>query len=192
MFAVFETYLSKQISITSSELNLIQTLCVEQKISKHRFILREGAICDKAIFIARGLVRLYRVDGEGNEHILRFAMENCWISDRESYLTGNPSNANIEAIEDSEVLAWKKEDFRFLLMQIPAFKQFMKNLVEKGQVDSQNRIYSVISTSAQEKYFQFMANHPGVFNRVPLHMVASYLGVSRETLSRIRRHSIGK
>jgi CRP-like cAMP-binding protein len=163
MLATFGKYLSTQITISNNDLRLIQTSCVEQKIPKRGYILREGTICDKAIFIVKGLVRLYRVDQEGNEHILRFAMENGWISDRESYLTGNPFNANIEAIEDSEVLSWKKEGFRSLLTQMPAFKEFMKNLVEKGQVDNQNRIYSSISSSSGREIFSVHNKPPGYF-----------------------------
>ena len=192
MFDLFEQYLSNRISLTREEFALIKSLSTEKKIAKREFILREGEVCGNATFVASGLLRLFRVDDKGNEHILRFAIENGWMSDRESYLTETPSHTNIDAIEDSGIVTWKKADFRFLLAEIPALKGFMKSLVAKNNIANQNRLYASISHSAEEKYFQFIAQHPAVFNRVPLHMVASYLGVTRETLSRIRRQSVQK
>lgn len=192
MFAIFEKYLWERAVVTTKECNLIQSLVLEKKVTRGEFILREGEVARNVIFIAKGLLRLFRIDNKGNEHILRFAIENRWMSDRESYLTGNPSHSNIEALEDSEVLVWEKEDFRFLLKEIPALKQFMKNLVETSQIANQNRVYASISSSAEEKYFQFIEKNPALFNRIPLHMVAAYLGVTRETLSRIRRQAGNK
>lgn len=192
MFDIFEKYLSQRITLTCGEFGLIQSFSREKKIAKREFILRRGEICGDVTFIAKGLLRLSRTDDKGNERTLRFATENGWISDRESYLTGRPSNCNIEAIENSEVLFWRKEGFRHLLGQIPVLKQFMKDLMEKSQVVNQNRIFTSISSSAEEKYLQFIENHPAIFNRLPLHMVASYLGVTRETLSRIRRYPVNK
>lgn len=192
MFDVFERYISAKVTLTDQELSLIRSLLVEKKIAKREFVLREGEIARYLFFITKGLLRLLRPDDKGNEYILRFAAENNWLSDRESYVTGNPSNAYIDAIEDSEVLVWDKQDFHTLLKEIPALKQFMKELVGKSQIANQNRVFTTISDSAEEKYFRFIEKHPDTFNRVPLHMIASYLGVSRETLSRIRRHSVNK
>ena len=192
MFDVFERYISAKATLTDQDLCLIRSLSVEKTIAKREFVLREGEIARYIFFITRGLLRLLRTDDKGNEYILRFATENSWLSDRESYVTGNPSNAYIDAIEDSEVLMWDKQDFHALLKEIPALKQFMKELVGRSQIANQNRVFTTISGSAEEKYFRFIENHPDTFNRVPLHMIASYLGVTRETLSRIRRHSVNK
>jgi len=192
MFDIFKQYLSERASLTDKEFGLIQSLSKENKIAKREFVLREGEVSRELLFITKGLLRLFRTDVKGNEYTLRFAIENNWMSDRESYLTGNPSNSNIEAIEDSGMLTWKKEDFDFLKKEIPALQQFMKILVTMHQITNQNRIYASISHSAEEKYLRFIEEHPSIFNRVPLHMVASYLGVTRETLSRIRRHAAHK
>jgi len=187
MFHTFQKYLSGRATLTSKELELVLSLSTEKKIAKRAFILREGEICCTQTFITNGLLRLFRTDDKGNEYTLRFAAENRWISDRESYVTGKPSNFNIEAIEDSGILVWKKEAFDFLLKELPVFKALMKSLSTKSQIANENRIYASISNSAEEKYLQFIEKQPGIFNRVPLHMVASYLGVTRETLSRIRK-----
>jgi CRP-like cAMP-binding protein len=192
MFDMFKKYLSDRAKLSEEEFSLTQSLSIDKKIATREFILREGEVAGYLIFITKGFLRLFRTDKKGNAHILKFASENRWLSDRESYLTGKPSNFNIDAIEDSEVLVWKKEDFRFLLKEIPALTQLMKNLTEQSQIAHQNRVYDSISSSAEEKYLQFIAQHPSTFNRVPLHMVASYLGVTRETLSRIRKRAVSK
>ena len=125
---------------------------------------------------------------DGNEHIIRFGVENWWISDRESYHTGLPSNCYIEALEDSDVLMWTKDHMTKLTAEIPAIADFVSTLLAKSFHASQNRIFSAISATPEEKYNGFIKAFPNIFNRVPLHMIASYLGVSRITLSRVRKH----
>ena len=192
MFDIFKKYVAVQATLTSDEFERICTLSASKRIAKQEFILKEGEWAGTTHFVTKGLLRLFRIDQKGNAHILKFAHENRWINDRESYLTGNPASANIEAIEDSEILSWKKTDFDLLLNEIPAFKQLMKNLSAKNQIANQNRIYASISQSAEEKYHQFIEKNQTIVNRVPLYMVASYLGLSRETLSRIRRQALSK
>lgn len=192
MFDILGKYLAERIYITDKELMLIQSLSVQKKVAKQSFILREGEISDRMIFIVGGLLRLYKTDDRGNQHILRFASENQWIMDLESYLTGKPSHYNIETIELSTVLMWHKSQFHYLMEKIPSLRELMKALNVKKQIASQNRIFTFISQSVEEKYNHFIQRYPEVFNRVPLHMVASYLGVSRETLSRIRKRMTEK
>jgi CRP-like cAMP-binding protein len=192
MFNIFREYLSDRILLSNGELALIQSLSVEKRVAKRAFVLHRGEISGSMIFVARGLLRLFNTDQKGDEHILRFANENRWINDRESYLTGNPSDFNIDAVEDSEILIWKKSDFDYLLKEMPAFKELMKTLGAKNQIANQNRIYTAISYSAEEKYRQFIEKQPAIYNRVPLYMIASYLGVSRETLSRIRKQAVAR
>lgn len=187
MSEIFRNYLFEKSSLTEQEIELIQTKSIERSITKKEIYLNEGEVCRYATFIIKGCMRVYKIDGEGNEYILRFAVENWWISDRESYVTGKPSKFMIDALENSKVLAWKKGDFESLLKKLPAFKEFSENLLAKSFHASQNRIYSNISLTTEEKYLNFIETYPDIFNRVPLHLVASYLGVTRETLSRVRR-----
>lgn len=192
MFEIFKKYLLDRTYLVEEELRLIQSLSKQKVVDKQSYILREGEISDSIIFIARGILRLYKIDDNGNEHILRFANENHWLNDRESYLTGKPSHFNIDAIEASNVLIWEKRHFYNLMKEIPNLKDLMKSLSTKKQIANQNRIYTSISRSVEERYNRFVENYPEVFNRVPLYMVASYLGVSRETLSRIRKRKAEK
>ncbi len=156
MFSTFEKYLSKRLLLSSEELKLLESRSSQKKIAKRGLLLREGEVCNKIFFVTDGMLRLYRTDPSGAEFTLRFAIENSWLSDRESYLTGNASASNISAIENSEVLCWSKNDFRSILAEVPLFRQFMRDLLEKGQIGNYNRIYSSISTSAEQRFRQFI------------------------------------
>ncbi len=103
MFSTFEKYLSKRLLLSSEELKLLESRSSQKKIAKRGLLLREGEVCNKIFFVTDGMLRLYRTDPSGAEFTLRFAIENSWLSDRESYLTGNASASNISAIENSEV-----------------------------------------------------------------------------------------
>lgn len=192
MFLNFRQYLAANAEFTSDELDRICSLSIYKKLQRHEIPLNEGETARHMIFISKGLLRLFRRDEKGREFILKFSSENRWLTDRESYRYERPSKANIEALENCEILLWKKDDFELLLLQIPAFKHMMKELSAKNQAAVQARLYSTMAATAEEKYLQFSEKHPALLNRVPLHMVASYLGLSRETLSRIRKHAVQK
>jgi CRP-like cAMP-binding protein len=131
---------------------------------------------------------MYRVADDASEHMLRFATENWWMSDRISMSTGLPSQNNIDALEDSELLLWTSTNFDMLTKEIPAFHLYIEEMLARSFNTSQQRIYTNISATAEEKYLNFMKTSPQFFNRIPLHMIASFIGVSSKTLSRIRQH----
>ncbi|OQP40091.1 cyclic nucleotide-binding protein [Niastella yeongjuensis] len=187
MFDVFEKHLRNHVPITDDELELIRVESVKRSIRKWQPILLEGEIWGINCFIASGCFRLYRLGEDGRDHTLRFGIDNWWISDQESYNNNKPSEYNIEALAASTVFIWPKAKWSELMETIPALKKFNEMLLAKSYEASQRRIFSLISYSAEEKYKEFQRTYPSVFNRVPLHMVASYLGISRETLSRIRK-----
>lgn len=187
MFEVFDTYLKgKQPDLVENDLERIHAVSIFKKLRKRQYLLQEGEVNHHACFIVKGCLRNYRLGEDGVEHILKFAVENWWISDLESYNNGMPSKNNIDAIEDSELLLIEKQDFNRLVEDIPSFRRFHDKLTSKSVDTFQNRIISNISDTAEERYFNFIKSYPNIFNRVPLHMIASYLGVSRETLSRVR------
>jgi CRP-like cAMP-binding protein len=187
MFEVFEKYLKeKQPDLTEEDLGHIRAVSVFKKLRKRQYLLQEGDISHHTCFIIKGCLRNYRLSEDGVEHILKFAVETWWMSDLESYNNNLPSKNNIDAVEDCELLLIEKKDFEKLIENMPTFRQFHDKLKSKSVDTFQNRIISNISDTAEEKYFKFIKTYPDIFNRVPLHMIASYLGVSRETLSRIR------
>lgn len=186
MFEKFAAYLKERASLTSEQLDEIHAVTINKRLRKRQYLLQEGDVCHYNCFVAKGCLRLYRVGEDGVEHILRFAVENWWISDQESYNNGIPSKNNIDALEDSELLLIEKNDFNHIVNNFPNFRTFKDALKARSFDVSQNRIMSNISDTAEEKYKNFIKAYPDISNRVPLHMIASFLGVSRETLSRIR------
>lgn len=187
MFAVFEQYIRQQADLTDAEVELLRARSVVRKLRKWQSLLHEGEIWRLNCFIASGCCRLYRFSDDGTDHTLRFAVENWWITDHESYRTATPSVYNIEALAGTTIITWTKEVWEELMEVVPALKTFYEQLQARSYEASQRRIFSLISSPAEAKYREFQQTYPLVFNRVPLHMVASYLGMSRETLSRLRR-----
>lgn len=187
MFDVFEKYLRERIEISDEDIEQIRAASVVRILKRWQPILQDGEIWRINCFIASGCFRLYRYGEDGTDHTLRFGVDNWWISDQESYNNETPSDYNIEALAASTVIIWTKEKWEQLIAAIPALKKFNDNLLAKSYEASQRRIYYLISYSAEKKYEEFQRTYPSVFNRVPLHMVASYIGISRETLSRLRK-----
>lgn len=186
MFDTFRKYLQDKIGLTDRDYDLIESVSLFKKFRKRQYLLQAGDVCRFNAFVLKGFLRLYYLDDKGHEHIMQFAPENYWTGDRESMDSGLPSKYDIDAIEDSEILLLKKEDFDMLRKTVPAFNEFVNDTLKKNVVVLQERIHASISLSADEKYNNFILKFPSISNRVPLHMVASYLGVSAETLSRVR------
>jgi CRP-like cAMP-binding protein len=186
MFESLAAYLREGAGLSNEELELVKQVTAERKLRKRQYLLQEGDVSYYNSFVAKGCLRLYRISKDGTEHILKFAIENWWISDYESYNSGQPAKSNIDALEDSELLLIKKQDFDTLTHTITRFQQFKERVDARSFDASQNRILSNISETAEEKYVNFIKSYPQIYNRVPLHMIASFLGVSRETLSRVR------
>ncbi|WP_158800106.1 Crp/Fnr family transcriptional regulator [Pedobacter sp. L105] len=187
MFEVFAKYLRNHIEISDEDLELIHAGSVERHLRKWQPLAQDGDIWLTNCFIASGCLRIYAIGEDGKEHTFRFGIDNWWVTDVESYNHEKPSMFTIEALSASTVIIWTKQKWTELMTAIPALKEFQETLMANSYEASQRRIYSLISSSAEEKYNEFQKTYPGVFNRVPLHMVASYLGVSRETVSRLRK-----
>jgi CRP-like cAMP-binding protein len=192
MFESLAKYLVEKGGLTPDELKLVEEAAVPRKIRKHQYLLQEGDISHYNSFVVKGCFRLYRVGKNDQEHILRFAIENWWISDYDSYQSGLPSKNNIDALENSELLMIEKAKFDMLRETIPRFKELIDKLVAKNYEAHQNRILSNISETAEQQYDNFIRSYPTIYERVPLHMIASFLGMSRETLSRVRQQNAKK
>lgn len=137
-------------------------------------------------------MRQYGVDERGEEHIINLFIENWWVSDRESLLNQTPSKYFIDAWDDTECLVISKVDLAYLQVQIPAFSRLMTILESNFAISMQNRIRAAISLSAKERYLDLEKSRPEFLQRFPQHIVASYLGINPETLSRIRNSGIKK
>lgn len=187
MFTVFKKYINQKSTLTDQEWSLIESVSTFKKLRKHQFLLQEGDIWNFNAFICEGCLRRYHIDEKGNEHTLQFSIENWWTGDRESLNLGTPSKFNIEAIENSVVLLIHKDQFEMICEKIPAFNTTINSILQKSMTVSLKRIQADISLTAEDKYLHFVQTSPQLANRVPRNMLASYLGISPETLSRIRR-----
>jgi CRP/FNR family transcriptional regulator len=192
MYKIFQKYIDCKIELSPEQADWIRSLSVVKKLRKHQYLLQEGNICKQHAFVTKGCLRSYSVDSAGAEHIVKFAVEHWWIADRDSLLSGEPAKLNIDAVEDSEAVLISKEDFALICQQIPAFDGMVNNLLQSAYHASQKRILANISLSACEKYEYFIQRYPDLALRIPLGMIASYLGISPETLSRIRKQVMSK
>ena len=192
MSETFAKYLQEKGSFTQNELDLIESVSVAKRVRKNQYLLEEGRVSNFSAFVVKGSFRLFRIGEDGQEHIMKFAIENWWISDYTSFMSGKPSNCYIEALENSELILFTKEKWEYLISTIPAFKQMIENLTARNFEANQNRIYSNISETGELRYENFVAMYPTLYNRVPLYMIASFLGIKRETLSRIRKLAASK
>jgi CRP-like cAMP-binding protein len=137
-------------------------------------------------------MRQYRVDDKGEEHIINLFLEKWWASDRESLMNQTPSLYFIDAWEDTEALVGAKTELNNLVAQIPALGEWVRKLDANSAIASQRRINAAISLSAEERFYELEKTHPEFLQRFPQHIIASYLGINRETLSRIRSRGIKK
>jgi CRP-like cAMP-binding protein len=186
----FNRYVSKP--LTGEEIDLIQNLFIPKKFRKRQYFLQEGEVCKNKAFILKGAMRQYRVDENGDEHIIKLFIENWWASDRESEMKKTPSIYFIDAWEDTEVLLVKRDDLVDLIDRIPILSEWVRKLDANSAVASEKRISAAISLSAEERYYNLGKTNPEFLQRFPQHIIASYLGINRETLSRIRSRSVKK
>ncbi|HSV10274.1 MAG TPA: Crp/Fnr family transcriptional regulator [Hanamia sp.] len=186
MFELLLQSVREKISVSNEEFDFCKTLFIPKKLRKRQYLLQEGDICRYTAFVEKGMLRTFTVDEKGNEPILQFSMEGWWIADLYSFLTEEPSPYNIEALEDCELLLINKENWEILLAKVPAFERYFRILIQNNLIATQRRLMSSLSESAEEKYTKLIHNFPGCIQRVPQHMIASYLGITPETLSRIR------
>lgn len=192
MYDVFQQYLDHKIKLSPAQAERIRSLAVIKKLRKKQYLLQEGDVWKYDAFVVGGCLRTYSVDEKGNEHVMGFSIENWWTGDRESLLSGKPSRFHIDAIEDSVVILFIHSNFELICTEIPAFKDMVNMILQRSFISSQNRIQAALSFTAEEKYRAFLDKYPGFATRIPQAMIASYLGMTPETLSRIRKQIIRK
>lgn len=186
MFELLLKSFGEKISISKEEFDFCKTLFIPKKLRKRQYLLQEGDVCRYTAFVEKGMLRTFSVDEKGNEPILQFSMEGWWIADLYSFLTDEPSQYNIEALEDCELLLITKENWDILLQKVPSFEHYFRILIQNNLIATQRRLMSSLSETAEEKYIKLINTFPGCIQRVPQHMIASYLGITPETLSRVR------
>lgn len=187
MFELLFQKFDEKIQLTEEEKEVSRSFFIPKKLRKKQYILQEGDVCKYVAFIEKGMMRSYSVDEKGNEHILQFAFEGWWIADQLSFLTGEPSGYNIDALEDCELLLLTRQSEEQMMQRIPKLERYFRILLQNNLINTQRRLASSLNHSAEEKYHQLVQSCPTIPQRVPQHMMASYLGITPETLSRIRK-----
>jgi CRP-like cAMP-binding protein len=190
MFEVLFSKIEEKIKLSDSEKDICKSLFSPKKLRRRQYILQQDDICKNLIFVEKGILRSYSVDTKGNEHILQFAPEGWWISDIFSFLTGEAAVYNIEAIEDSELLLISNSSLDELYERVPKFERYFRLLSQANMVATHRRLTASLSDSADEKYIRLLYAYPNIVARVPQHMIASYLGITPETLSRVRKRIV--
>src|SRR6476620_1640736 len=183
MFELLHKKINAIISINEDELNYCKTLFLPKKLRKRQYLLQEGDVCKYQAFVEKGMLRSYHIDEKGTEHILQFASEGWWMADLSSYITGETSLFNIEALEDSQLLLLSKISWDQLMQRIPKFEHYFRIIIQNHLIATQKRVIQSHTETSEEMYLKFIQTYPECIQRIPQHMIASYLGISRETLS---------
>jgi CRP-like cAMP-binding protein len=178
--------LSKYVSLTEEEATIIASLFTFKTFRKRQYVLQEGEITRHETFIVRGLTRTYEMDEKGQEHIVQFGLEDWWIGDLYSFLTETPSKYNIDCLEDTEVFQITKPNLETLYEKVPKMERHFRIIIQNAFIASTNRVASSLVKSAAERYLEFTSQYPQIEQRVPNHQIASYLGITPQSLSRIR------
>lgn len=186
MYEKLRRNISEKISLSEQEWTLCKTFFAPKKYRKRQYMLQEGDVCKYTAFIEKGVMRSYSIDEKGNEHILQFGLEGWWITDLYSFYTGEPSAYYIDALEDCEVLLITQGQYEEMMSAIPQMERYFRLLLQNRLIAMQRRLSGNLSFTAEQKYQWMTQAFPDIFQRVPQHMIASYLGISKETLSRIR------
>jgi CRP-like cAMP-binding protein len=182
----------KEVQLTAPEIEILKSLFTLKKLRKHQYILQEGTVSTHDNFVIKGLARTYRVDEHGQEHILRFTPEDWWTGDLASFLSGQPSIYNIDCLEDTEILRISFADLETLYEKVPKMNKYFRILYQKSIISYNIRLSSALSKSASERYSEFLKRYPQIDQRVPNHLIASYLGITPQSLSRIRNQIMEK
>ncbi|WP_454046183.1 Crp/Fnr family transcriptional regulator [Chryseobacterium sp. Marseille-Q8038] len=190
IFDFFESYIRTYDLFSDEEIATIKSLAIPKRLKKRQFLLRQGSICRYHTFVCSGCFRSYRIDGAGYEHIISLSPATVWLSDPVSLLSSSPSNEFIDALEDSTIIQLSIHSFKTLLEDIPNFNILVTKIIRDDYYISRDRIYMMLSLQAEERYREFIRNFPKLHQRIPIYMIASYLGVSRETLTRVRSNML--
>jgi CRP-like cAMP-binding protein len=185
MSDLLKQQIEKITTITSKEFEYILTHFSTKKLKKHQFLLQENEAVQNDYFVTKGLLKAYHTNDEGKEHILQFALEDWWVTDYAAYFKETKSTISIDCIEDSEVLVLSLHNREKLCAEMHKMEHFFRKKSNAGYVALQKRILSLLNNNAKERHDELLKILPQLFQRLPKTLIASYLGVSRETLSRL-------
>jgi CRP-like cAMP-binding protein len=180
-------YINAVVPLTKKEETTLLTYVTKRKYLKGQFILQQGDIAQQECFIVSGCTKMFHSDHSGQEHIILFAIENWWTSDIGSFISQTPADFNVQCIEDTELIQFSYHNIEALFEAIPKLERFFRKIIEKAFVATQKRIVRNFSLSAKERYVIFRDTYPELEQRIPQYMIASYLGITKEFFSKMKR-----
>lgn len=192
MFDLLYNKINSLTPVTDEEFEKLKTFFMPKKLRKRQFLVQAEEDCKYLAFVEKGILRSYTVDSRGTEHVVQFAFEGWWISDMYGFFTGEPSTFSIDVIENSELLILTYPNMEKMFVEVPKLERFFRILIQNSYVALQRRLAGTLTLSAEERYMKLLDHSPDIATKIPQHMVASYLGVTPETLSRIRKHVLIK
>ena len=182
----------RYVTLTEEEAERFTSIIRTTRVKKRQFIVQPGFVCQHRNYIVQGAFRVYHLDHDGKEHTVSIGVEDWFVSDFYSYVTQTPATNYAEALEDSIIFQMKYEDIEALCKEIHALSEYFRLTTEKAFAYSRRRVISNISKTAEERYFEYLEKYPHIANRVPQYVLASYLGMSAEFLSKIRSRKVRK
>lgn len=192
MFQAFDKNLTSYVDLLPSELDRIHQLFQHKTYKKKTLLLSQGQVCNFEAYLVKGCIKRYYIDQNGDEVILQFAIEDWWMSDMVSFTEQVPSQLYIETIEETELLQITYQNKETLFKQIPKLERVFRLLVQRTYSVLENRFFTGLTNSAEERYLNFIKKYPKLPQRVPQYQIASYLGITPEALSRIRASLLRK
>lgn len=187
MLNVLLSHIQNKVAVTDEDKERIYSFFTSRKLRKKQYLLQEGDICKCLSFVSKGLLKSYFLDEKGNERINMFAFEGWWISDFNSFIHQEKAVLNIDAIEETEVLMITLADYEKMLLEIPVMDRYFRILYQNSLVTKDYRLIVSNGYTAEEKYMELAQKNPEMIKRVPHNLIASYLGLAPETVSRIRK-----
>ena len=184
--------IAKHISLDESEQSYFCSLLTSKQLVSKEFVLMEHQSCQYFYFVNRGALRAYFLNKEGKESTIMFALKDWWVTDMHAFVKGQPAMLNVVALEQSEILRISKTNFDLLLKELPKFEQFFRVIFQNAYIREQLRTIQNLSLTAAERYENFILKYPAVIQQVPQKQIASYLGITPEFLSLIRRRRTEK
>jgi len=186
----FLDYLNNYISLSVDEETTLLSKIVQRNYLKGQYISQQGDICKSVNFIISGCTKTFYMDAEGQEHIVMFSIEDWWTSDLGSFITQTPADFNVQCIENTKLIQFTYDKLEELYIEIPKLERLFRKIVERAFVASQKRIIRNFSLTAKERYQIFRETYPKIEQRVPQYKIASYLGITKEFLSKIKSQLI--
>ena len=187
MFSQIDSFVARCSILSADELAYFHSCLEPRHLKRKKFLLREGEVCRYEAYVVNGCMRKYCVDEHGGDVNLQFAVEDWWISDLASFTEERPSTLNIQALEDTDVLLIRHAEKESLFKEVPAMERMFRLLVQRSLNAMQDRFISVLSKPAQQRYLDFVERYTALLQRIPQHHIASYLGMTPEFLSKVRR-----